>query len=419
MPFVPDNKPTPGFVADNAHSEGESHNAMPNMESIAQNRLGWSTKGKFSDSLPAVGGALGAISPIPGGATLGAAAGSAAKQALSDQPASLAEGAKDTVLNGVIPNALGAVGSKVAGAVGEAAQNAKLFQWAKQLLADEPNINPKLAQELKDAQTQFTAKQIAPRMQVQNQILDDKAVPLNLKQFEGIHPDIDAKISDLRQGAANQPYGAGGYGAPQTPDKVLVPGKDALQLRAMANKYSNFTGSGPYDQIAAEARNKQALGAGNEVRQSFRDNLSIPDSDAIDATSSDLRKYMSLNDDLMKGSGRNPGQVFAGSNISKGGKLAEYDQAAGTNLRAQGQALDDAQIAMNGARSTKFIGDQNPTAVGLAKLIGAKAKNAVSAPMSRIPDGLASMLASPTTQQNLQVAPSALNLLLRSKDDQQ
>ena len=116
--------------------------------------------------------------------------------------------------------------------------------------------------------------------------------------------------------------------------------------------------------------------------------------------------------------GKNPAGVFSANNISKGGKLAQFDEQAGTNLRQQGSALDDAQIALNRSRSQKFIGDQNPTAVGLMKYLGAKAKEAASPYVSQIPNGqmqgLAQFIGSPEGQsltQGLKVTPRLLRQL--------
>lgn len=465
---------------------------------------------RIANVLPAAGGLVGSLTPMGPfvGGVAGAAAGSAIKQAIVGDTANpvgmVKDAAMDTVQDGVIPGAIGkgiGLGFKGmaagANAFGNAAKNAKSFQWAKGLLQKEETINPALQEKLGEAKELFNKKQIGPRMAEQRSRAETQTIKLDPERFKGVSPEIDEYLETLKiyqpdpygayrsvkgpavvPGSQGVPAGAtpktvvtGGAGDDVTPgffqratppgegygsyagalpeEKIpskftevrgegtpAVPGtaggavpfqpaqrphyteqeipmREALKLREMLNREARFLEQGPNIDSAIRARGESARQAGDQLR------YALGEADpSILQLSDELLDAYNLRDATLRGTAKNPGGVFAASNISKGGRLSQFDEAAGTDLRGMGEALDDAQIAMSKSRSSKFIGPaSNPTPIGLMKYIGSRTKETAAPVMSKFPSqpfySLADLLNGPVTQGVSEATPKVMNLKRR------
>ncbi len=97
-----------------------------------------------------------------------------------------------------------AIGNGLMDFLRPAAQRSEVLSKVKQASQLTPYLESKVA----EAKHALNQTQIAPRMNIQSVLADEKMVPLDTSKISGIHPEVDTMIQTAKDAAAKQPYGA-------------------------------------------------------------------------------------------------------------------------------------------------------------------------------------------------------------------
>lgn len=136
----------------------------------------------------------------------------------------------------------------------------------------------------------------------------------------------------------------------------LVPFDEAMELRKLANAESRFSKQQMFSDPTAVARNEKAMDAGNSVRRSLSDSDS-----AMAGLSDELEDAYALRDTTLSSAGDKPIAAITGTSADKTSRLAQFDKAAGSNLRELGQDVDTALNRSGNSRAREmFNGAQRP-----------------------------------------------------------
>lgn len=263
---------------------------------------------------------------------------------------------------------------------------------------NEAGLGPYVANKIQQAGEAFNESQIEPKMAQQYKNAAGKFIEADPELLKGIHPEIDQTVSKYPVNQAG---------------KIQMPMEDALDLRAELNSKTRFKQGGVYD-TADQVRNAQskAADAGSSLRKAMAD--VDPE---IGQSSDQLRQSYNLKNAAIGSASKRPiSSVLAPQASDKASTLAQFDQAAGSDLKGLGSNIQTAKNRL-----------QAYTPEGLKKLfsIGApkEAFDLATVPVLRGYDA-AAQVASPLLEKAAQspgattATTSALQYLLQNKKDQ-
>lgn len=234
-----------------------------------------------------------------------------------------------------------------------AAKRAEVSQKVKNVGELEPYVQGKI----NEASEMFNKKQIGPRMLEQESRMAGKTVKVDPKSMQGLDPDIDSVINSY-------PIGVDGL--------AEIPAQEALKLRAQINKVAGWKSS-PGDPMKARALDEQAAMAHKNLAEQF----SSADP-AMEALSKELQQAYNIQKQAVGSAGRNPiNSVVANDGVSglaKKGRLANFDEQAGSELAELGQNIKTANDRSRPMGMSDIFSIHGPKAV--ANKLSAPALNA-------------------------------------------
>lgn len=265
-------------------------------------------------------------------------------------------------------------------------------------------LGPYVSNRVNQAESQFVNQNITPKMEAQRALAEGKTIALKPGSFMGHDPGVDAMLQQrLNEARATSMYGS--------PDTVEMPLKDILEIRSKLNKVSQFRPGRVYSDEAI-AKNKAAREAGDLLRSHISNHPEVGDD--IAKLSDSLQKDYNLKNEVLVPAKRNPVQAITSSGMDKTSKLAQFDQAAGTNLRQLGTDIDTAVGRLGDSRAADIIGKTDIPSAAVRHTVGRTgrmydaAAQKVGVPLSA---GLAEYLGQPSTTQMPKNLPSLYYLL--------
>lgn len=203
-----------------------------------------------------------------------------------------------------------------------AAERSEVLSKVKNVAELEPYVQGKVNQ----AAELFNKKQISPRMLEQESRMAGNTVKLDPKSLEGLSPEIDMIAKSL---------------TPDTSGLAELPATEALKLRAELNKISGWKAS-PMDPSKAKALDTQASAAHQNLAEQFS-NIDP----AMAPLSQELQQAYTTQKQAIGTAGKNPIQAVTSGGgaggLAKQGRLARFDEQAGTNLKGLGENIQLAQ----------------------------------------------------------------------------
>lgn len=314
-------------------------------------------------SAPTIGATIGSFSPIPGGTLLGALGGSAIKQYYNPPPSwpvGVYRAGQDAIINAGLPWAL----SKTAGLGAAAIRETAAQHAANEAVKDISNYEPMVQNEVNNANQQYIGKTIGPRMLEQQARLSDQTLRINPDDFIGISPKIDSEMNTLKAAIEK--------GGGVSTEGIEIPGNAALELRADLNDAAKF-GPQYIGDVNAAAKVSAARDAGDVIRSGLAEaDPNIP------LISSELQKDYALQKAVMGNAAKNPSGVIQGTNLGKQSRLAQFDEAAGSNLSDLGQRAMTAQRILGKSDAANKLGGWQDMLLNKAKDLGYESLGPVS-----------------------------------------
>ncbi len=210
-----------------------------------------------------------------------------------------------------------------------AADRAEVASKVKNITELEPYVQSKVS----DASKAFMEKQVTPRIEQQYAKATEQYVPFKKEDFLGIHPELDAKVSELSQLHGDE-----------------IPMSKALDLKADLNSKTKFKTVGPW--ADTQAAQSKALDAGNKLRESI--NTVDP---SVGQLSDELKTAYGVKKAALGNASKNPINALlpndSAAGLAKKGRLATFDEQAGSDLSTLGRNI---QTASDRVRPMK-IGD--------------------------------------------------------------